>query len=257
MNNNQSKFDNFIYKEKNPEKNLFDFVKRFWYLQNSENKIQNYTILPDGYCDLIITIIAGKLQNITVYGIWTKELEVQIPANSIILGVCLKPLASEYILKQNLSKLLNSNTFLENDYWNINELDYENFEEIVQTLSSKMTAQLQKVKLIDNRKIEIFNYLFQNNTSLKVENLSQKIFWTSRQINRYFNSRFGLSLKSYHNILRCSATYTNIREGEFFPKDDFYDQSHFIKEIKKHTGEIPTELHKNKNDRFLQFKTLN
>ena len=246
----------FIYKEQNPEKNLFDFVKRFWYLKNSEDKIKNYTILPDGYCDLIITIINGEFQSIAVYGIWTKELEVQIPSNSIILGICLKPLASEYILKLNLSKLLNSNTFLDNTFWNINELNFENFNESVQILSEKMTVQLQNVKVIDNRKIEIFKYLFQNNSSLKVENLSQKIFWTSRQINRYFNSRFGLSLKSYHNILRCSATYTNIREGEFFPKDDFYDQSHFIKEIKKYTGSIPKELHKNKNDRFLQFLTL-
>ena len=36
------------------------------------------------------------------------------------------------------------------------------------------------------------------------------------------------------------------------PQTDYFDQAHFIKEIKKYTGTTPKELHKNKNDRFLQ-----
>ena len=244
------------YKEQKPEILINDFVKRFWVFNNSTNKKQNYTILPDGYCDLIITIISGKLESITLFGIWTKELDVIIPENAIILGICFKPLASEYILKQNLSSILNSYTTIENDFWGIDRLDFDDFDLFVKSTSLKMIETLQKIKQLDYRKVNIFKTIFEENNILSVEELSKIVFWNSRQINRYFNSRFGLSLKSYLNILRCSSTYTDIRDGEFFPTKDFYDQSHFIKEIKKHTGKIPTELHKNENDRFLQFRTL-
>jgi AraC-like DNA-binding protein len=103
---------------------------------------------------------------------------------------------------------------------------------------------------------KIFSICFQSNGSLTVDELSKQTFWNSRQINRYFNKKFGLTLNAYSNILRCASSYKDIRKGDLFPKQDFYDQAHFIKEIKKHTGSNPKELHKNKNDRFLQFSTL-
>ena len=244
------------YKEQNPEVLLNDFTKRFWVFNNPTNEKLNYTILPDGYCDLIITIVSGKLESIVLFGIWIKELEVVVPENSIIFGICFKPLASEYILKHNLSLILNSYTTLPNDFWGIDKLNYEHFDLFVKSTSVQMIAMLQKIKQLDYRKINIFKNIFEESNILSVDELSKIIFWNSRQINRYFNSRFGLSLKSYLNIIRCSSTYTDIRNGDFFPKGDFYDQSHFIKEVKKHTGKNPNELHKNENDRFLQFKTL-
>jgi len=97
--------------------------------------------------------------------------------------------------------------------------------------------------------------LFSTFGSIRVEELSNKVFWNSRQINRYFSSKFGLSLKTYANILRCSKSFREIEKGKFSPDLNFYDQSHFIKEIKKHSGSNPKELHQNKNDRFLQFST--
>jgi AraC-like DNA-binding protein len=40
------------------------------------------------------------------------------------------------------------------------------------------------------------------------------------------------------------------------PQEDYFDQAHFIKEIKKYTGTTPKELHKNENVRFLQLSTV-
>lgn len=41
-----------------------------------------------------------------------------------------------------------------------------------------------------------------------------------------------------------------------FIEQNYFDQSHFIKDLKKHTGNNPTELFENKSDRFLQLATM-
>ena len=95
--------------------------------------------------------------------------------------------------------------------------------------------------------------LFATGGEISVKELSEKIFWSSRQINRYFNEQFGVSLKTYCKIIRFRASLQDIKDGKLFPQHNFTDQSHFIKDIKKLSGVSPKELHKNKNDRFLQF----
>lgn len=167
-----------------------------------------------------------------------------------------KPLAAEYILQQNIADTLDKFKTLQSDFWNIKNVQFENFKNWTQEITYEMLQNLKKVKAFDNRKQNLFHLLFQANGSLTVDELSKQTFWSNRQINRYFKYKFGLTIKTYSNILRCASTYTDIREGDLFPKQDFYDQAHFIKEIKKHTGYKPKELYKNENDRFLQFYTL-
>ena len=90
-----------------------------------------------------------------------------------------------------------------------------------------------------------------------VRDISQRINWGERQINQYFNNQFGLSLKAYCNILRFQASLAHINNGQLFPQLNYYDQSHFIKEIKRLSGASPKELFKNENNRFLQFLHFN
>jgi AraC-like DNA-binding protein len=244
------------YQELQADNLLTHFVRRFWRFENTSSDTLNYTILPDGYFDLIIKTTKNRLDSITLFGLWTKEIEVVVPANAIIIGICFKPLAVEHVLHQNIADILNNFIILKNDFWNINNTPFDDFQKWTEKITNQMCSEIKNGKIIDNRKQNIFNLLFQSNGELTVQELSNQIFWSNRQINRYFKDKFGLPLKTYSNILRCASSYTHIREGELFPKQNFYDQAHFIKEIKKYTGFKPKELHKNKNDRFLQFSTL-
>jgi AraC-like DNA-binding protein len=112
-------------------------------------------------------------------------------------------------------------------------------------------------KEIDERKRFLFELILAANGEISIKELSEKVLWSERQINRYFNQQFGLSTKAYCNILRFQASLQHIQEGTLFPQLNFTDQSHFIKEIKKLSGVSPKELFKNQNDRFLQFLVYN
>jgi AraC-like DNA-binding protein len=109
---------------------------------------------------------------------------------------------------------------------------------------------------IDERKRKLFNLIYAAQGSITIKELSESVHWSSRQINRYFNQWFGLSLKAYCNILRYRASFKQISEGKLFPEQNFTDQAHFIKAVKRYSGVTPKELAKNADDRFIQFSTL-
>ena len=75
-------------------------------------------------------------------------------------------------------------------------------------------------------------------------------------MNRYFNNRFGISLKSYCSLLRLGSSFKHISEGKLFPDRNFTDQNHFIKEVKKYAGVTPKELRKNKENRFIDITAI-
>jgi len=70
--------------------------------------------------------------------------------------------------------------------------------------------------------------------------LAERMFSTSKTINRYFNQVIGTSPKSYFSIMRARTAltaYVHSKPG-FIPYDyGYYDMSHFYKDVVKFTGQ--------------------
>ena len=245
-----------IYKEFQPDKLLTHFVKNYWWFDNSTTHQLDFTILPDGCFDLIVSFNNYQQQEISLTGLWTKQVEVSIEPNRQLFGIRFKLLAVDYILQQTISSFSDSEQIKESEFWQIDKTSFRDLESATEKLNKIMLSILGSQKGIDSRKQSLFNLLYQTNGEQTVEQYSQQVFWTSRQINRYFKNRFGIPLKSYCKILKCFASFKHIKKGQLFPEQNYFDQSHFIKDLKKHTGNNPTELFENKNDRFLQFTTM-
>ncbi|MHA4811132.1 DUF6597 domain-containing transcriptional factor [Flavitalea flava] len=246
---------NLDYQEIYPDERLQPFVKHFWRTHNRGTDI-TYTVLPDGYFDLIVEMQEGSMVNITLFGLYTQQTDIHLLSGRTFLGIVFKPLAAEYILKSSISGILNGSRPLPKEFWAIDKISPDNFGDFIKITSEKIHSLLDNSKSIDKRKLNIFDLIYASKGSLHVQNLADQVFWTARQINRYCKDRLGLSLKAYNNIFRCSTAYTDLRAGKLYPQNEYFDQSHFIKEVKKHTGQNPSELHANKNDRILQFLTL-
>jgi AraC-like DNA-binding protein len=237
-----------------PDKSLEEFVESFWLLQNLSESDKEIMVLPDGRIDLIFTTSANEPYQTVLLGIGTQPEKVILKGQIKMLVVSFKLLAIEYIFPNSVSNLLNNAQSLPSNYWNFDTSELNDY-----TLFYKKASQIIQLllpKAIDNRKEKLFNIIYSSNGEMTVKELSEKAFWSSRQINRYFNQQFGLSLKSYCNILRFRASFPHIKEGKVFPKQNFADQSHFIREVKKLSGALPKELRQNQNDRFIQFTTL-
>jgi AraC-like DNA-binding protein len=79
-------------------------------------------------------------------------------------------------------------------------------------------------------------------TGLQINNyeLAEKMFTTSKTINRYFNNVIGTSPKNYFSIIRARTAltaYVNSKQ-QFVPFNyGYYDMSHFYKDVVKFTGQ--------------------
>ncbi|MEO7047083.1 MAG: AraC family transcriptional regulator [Ferruginibacter sp.] len=237
-----------------PHGSLTDFVESFWCLHNQSDTGKEMVILPDGRIDLTFSQSPTEPFHIVRSGIETQPQQAILNANTIIFAVSFKLLATEYIFHSTVSNLLNYAEHLPTGFWNFNKTDLQGFDLFCKKASDKIQSILPKD--IDPRKQKLFELIYSSNGELTVKELSEKVYWSSRQINRYFNQQFGVSLKEYCNILRFRSSFQHIKEGKLFPQQNFADQSHFIKEVKKLSGVSPKELKRNQNDRFIQFSTL-
>lgn len=234
---------------KEPDKSLTDFIYCFSSLQNFSNEHQA-VIIPNGKVDLIFLKTNDNQLRIALLGLETQPKYTNQEVTSFY-SVSFNPLAIEYVFNHSIADIINTGKILAGDFWNVCIDDLNDFDGFCEKVTKKIQSLLPDK--IDERKRNLFQLIFASNGEVSIKELSEKVFWNARQINRYFNQQFGLSLKAYCKILRFQASLPHIKNGELYPQLNFTDQSHFIKEIKQFSGVSPKELHKNENDRFLQF----
>jgi AraC-like DNA-binding protein len=237
-----------------PDSSISHFVHSFWMLENNTGKDIPSTILPNGMVDLIVMKTKSQNWEIVVRGIDTMPGEVTIAADTKMFSIGLKLLAVEYLLGDSIKDVLNEGKNITNGLWQFEQNDLNSLE----SFCIKATQKIKTIasESIDGRKKKLFELIYSSNGSMTVKELSAKVYWSSRQINRYFNQQFGISLKVYCNILRFGASFKHISEGKLFPEQSFADQNHFIKEIKKYAGVTPKELSKNKNGQFVNITAI-
>ena len=237
-----------------PDLLLKDYVDSIWMLKNHSEKDKDVVVVPDSRIDLFFSCSPSMPFNCILMGLESEPTAMQLPAKILTFAISFNLLAVEYILNRSVANLVNSFCALRPGFLEITVDDLDDFDKFCLKISAKIKEQLTTP--VDNRKRELFELIYLSNGSIPVKELSEKVFWSTRQINRYFTSQFGISLKAYCNIVRFRASFQHIAEGKLFPEQDFADQAHFIKEIKKLSGVKPKELYKNQNGRFVQFSSL-
>ena len=246
--------NDFYYKAVEPDQSLLDFVENIGMFHNPSDQAMEVVLMPDGRIDLFFMKTESEPFEITLIGLENVPEQQIIPANALAFKISFKPLGAEYLLKISIADILNSAKVLPNNFWEFTADDVKDFE----AFHSKIAKKLQELlpAKIDERKRKLFKLVYESNGEIKIQQLSEEIFWSSREINRYFNKQFGLSLNAFCKILRFKASLEHIAKGRLFPELNFTDQTHFIKEIKKFSGVVPSELLKNKDDRFILLSVL-
>jgi len=224
-----------------PGQSIADYVYCFSSLQNLSNQKEG-VIIPNGKIDLLFCKTSDHELRITLMGLETKPKAMPKTDITSFFAISFNPLALEYILHQSIAEYVDSGMELPNGFWEFSIDDLDNFELFCEKANQKIKSLLPKK--IDERKRKLFDLIFETDGEISVKELSKKIIWNERQINRYFKKHLGISLKYYCNILRFQASLHHIKNGHLFPQLNFTDQSHFIKEIKKLSGVSPKELFK-------------
>jgi AraC-like DNA-binding protein len=237
-----------------PEESIAHFVESIGMFHNPSGHEAEVIVLPDGRVDLFFTQSHSEPFHVLLMGLETEAEQRSVPPGTLTFVVSFKPLAVEYVLGCSIGGFLNSAHELPHDFWGFSASDLGDFDAFYKKATQKVLSLLPKEA--DERKRLLFELIYASNGEMSVKELSEKVFWSSRQINRYFNQQLGLSLKAYCNILRFRTSLVHIAHGKLFPELNFTDQNHFIKEIKKFSGVVPKELSKNENGRFVLLSVL-
>lgn len=243
----------FAIKSALPDNSISQFVHSFWMVENTSGEDISSIVLPNGMVDMIV-MKTHKNWSMLIRGIDTMPKRVTIAAGTKMASIGFKLLAVEYLFKEPIKDVLNEEKDLSNDFWQFEENDLKNLE----AFCNKATQKIKTIPVesIDNRKQKLFQLIYDSHGSMPVKALSENVFWSCRQINRYFNEQFGISLKAYCNILRFGESIKHLSEGKLFPEHDFTDQNHFIKEIKKYAGVTPKVLSKNQDEQFINITAI-
>jgi hypothetical protein len=169
---------------------LSDFVESLWMLENTSDKAHETIGLPDGRFDIIFSYSITEPYHVMLMGLGTKPGQHSIPPKIVMFAVSFKLLAIEYLLDIKAGSLLNAAYPLPDDFWGITKDDLCNFEGFCKKMSARMLSLIRPN--IDSRKKKVFESIYSSAGCLTVKELSHKVFWSSRQINRYFNERFGI-----------------------------------------------------------------
>ncbi|HLA54425.1 MAG TPA: AraC family transcriptional regulator [Flavitalea sp.] len=246
--------ENIEYETLWPTEELGTYVKFFWRLENKGREPRKVVILPDGYFDLAFWRTDNVPFQSMLFGLGTIPAEYTIPQHSVSFCVSFKLPAAEYLLNQKIASLIDQRQLMTKEFWGMGPGDLQNFASFTEHLTSTML--IKRPTETDPRKMQLFELIYNSAGSISVQQIADSIHWSSRQINRYFTRWFGVSLKTYSNILRYRASFLHLRDGKLFPELSYSDQAHFIKEVKKFSGVTPKDLARNENDRFIQLSTL-
>ncbi|MGS2281270.1 helix-turn-helix domain-containing protein [Clostridioides difficile] len=218
----------------------------------------NYTIIPHGSVTLVFFYDATGLHSL-LFGPTTKPKTVGNIANrcDVILIIEFQPAGFFPLIGIQQSELIDKVV----PFSIINtSLDLEIKKIFNESLSiDKLILKLEEL-LISNIKIE-YSYEFilaiqliiQNSGNISSQEISKKVFYSSRHLNRLFNQYLGLSMKSFSRLVRINKSIKLLNNNKtslmsICNELGFYDIPHFIKDFKIVCGITPQKYQANMSD---------
>lgn len=237
---------NITYKEYRYEE-LNDYCMCVWTMKSKQflDKPIYNNILPDACIDIVIDFTA---KSISFAGYSKETVSLELKGNVNFMGVRMKPGAFFALFNIGADEIMDNPIVfaeIEKDY-NLDEIFSLN--NAAEQLALFKGYLLGKIKNADNTQfITIADDLYDIPNEQGVADIAAFLGYNQRQLLRIFKQNYGISPKVLLNILRLHLCLTLILEedmelAQIALRCGFYDQAHFIKEIKRYTGISPLKL---------------
>ena len=258
-----------IYQTFEPGQELSTIIKCYWTLESPEEKTpEKQTIVPDGCMEMIFhygDMYSQYLENgnkliqprCFVFGQLTRPLEIEPTGETGIFSVRFHhngflPFAT-MPLKEMENKAVSLEKLFGEDGQIIEQkiIDAKSTAERINLIETFLLNRLKDYKTIDRIVKSTVETILTANGQLSIDELSKKMNINRRQLERKFSSAIGLSPKQLSKTIRLQATLHRLLNKKFTSltalgyENEYYDQSHFIKDFKELTGYTPGEFYGN------------
>ncbi|MCP4439001.1 MAG: AraC family transcriptional regulator, partial [Aureispira sp.] len=121
----------------------------------------------------------------------------------------------------------------------------KNFESACELMSSFLNSDLLTRAEHKIQTVQQAIQLYQNQIEQQVSKVSGQLYVSQKTLTRYFKEILGINPKTCFNIIRLRTALKHyVEHNQSFSIYDFgyTDYSHFVKEVKKYTHHIPSQL---------------
>lgn len=245
-----------------PSPRLTKFIKCYYYLENSDESLITDTFFADGCIEAVFSLgwdfyKGGSREN------WAK-----------IIGQIIKPRHLEIIGKgqsfgiwfypHTFSYFSNIQVFELNDRvvsWDLlfpnssaefvgNCIYEKQFDKLIKGVDDFLLKKMSgyKEKSSDQLTEHAIHYLYQHKASSDLNYLSSLLNVSQRYLQKIFLTKIGFSQKQFIRILRFQQILQRLSQENISSlttlayENEYYDQSHFVREFKSFTGFLPSEF---------------
>ena len=258
---------NWEYTERKATGQLGEWIDCIWkddFFNKCENQGNLHKIFPDNSVELIISTSTMHRKTEAheeaiivnhISGLRTKPQEIT-RSESALLGIRMKPemlyLFSDIPIHETVDKAINLHDIFGKTSDGLidlimNEIEPEKrsnglerfFLDLLKNRSSRMDKQFHgAIKLIQDHQGVIPVSVVAASTGMSIKTMERK-----------FKQKLGLSPKLYSRLIRTvgaiqKSQNTRMNLTEIAYKHKYYDQMHFVKEVKQFTGFTPSKFYK-------------
>ncbi len=226
---------------------LKDYCMCIWEMKSKrilDKTIYNY-ILPDACIDIVADF---SNKNICFAGFSKETIPFELNQKIDYMGVRMKPGAFHLLFGTSAERVMDCPV----DFSKIEPSDCMSeiftLTDTDERLNIFKNYLLEKINGSQNMAfLKLTEQLYKNPVEQSVVVLADNFHCSRRQLYRIFKTNYGISPKVMLNILRLHLCLTLVLEqsvsfAEVADICGFYDQAHFIKEIKRYTGFSPLQL---------------
>ncbi len=268
------------YQEFLPTSVLRPFVRCYWHMAADGELPARITdrILPDGCIDILYNLSDSLRrlgfeeelgQSTHVIGAMRKPALVRFGQNLEIIGIRFQPGGAYPFLRAPLHEItdqavpihdLSRNSKLAIDAQLAETRDVLSRIDRVEKL---LLSRLGSLGCSDETLAYVISHILRQGGHVSVAALQQWTGISTRQLQRRFKTRTGLTPKSFCRIVRFRAALAILKRqptqnwADFACRAGFYDQAHLIREFRSLAGLTPTAyLHERANVAFVQDSPL-
>ncbi len=255
------------YKEYRPSAKLNDYVKCYWMLSKAESMSwQKIRFVPDGNPEWIFVTgarpefyfssgLRQRSHEAISLGQFSGHLDLHFPTEQTTLfGIKFQPYGAYHIWDQDMDLFSNR----VHDLSHLRATLCDQIRAVLDTDHSmeKKTRRLDPLikKAIQGRPDKNLVFAIEKMKSqdpgTTLYGIQQSLGISDRRLEQLFKSEIGLSPKAYFKIQRIRKAVSTLQNNpersltELANMFDYYDQSHFIREIKQSTGYTPVAIKK-------------